>query len=235
MRLLVHHVIRFVLRVPGMLVRMLLVVVGASLVLYLTAAFGALLLVPDAAEPETGVEIYACDNGVHADLVVPALAAGVDWRTAFRPEAFTGPVGTYDHVNLGWGSRDFYINTPTWSDFDIATAAKAVLWDETVIHVAFRPRPTAAEDCRRWRVRPTDYERIAAFIRGSLRLSQGLPVRAGPGYGERDAFFVANGQYTAIETCNQWTGEALRLVGAPVAPWTPFSFLVLWNMPMIPG
>jgi uncharacterized protein (TIGR02117 family) len=216
-----------------MLMRILLVAVGASLLIYLGAAFGALLLAPNATETEAGVEVYACDNGVHADLVVPVVAAGVDWRAAFRPEAFAGPVESYDHINIGWGSRDFYINTPTWSDFDITSAVEAVLWDETVLHVAFRPRPTAAEDCRRWRVRQTDYERITAFILDSLRLSQGLPVKAGPGYGDRDAFFVANGQYTIIDTCNQWTGEALRLAGAPVAPWTPFSFLVLWNMPMI--
>ena len=61
----------------------------------------------------------------------------------------------------------------------------------------------------------------------------GRPVKAGPGYGVRDAFFLANGRYTIIDTCNQWTGQALRAGGAPVAPWTPFSFLVLWNLPMI--
>jgi uncharacterized protein (TIGR02117 family) len=228
---MIDRIVRFVLHVPGMLMRILLVTVGASLLLYLTAAFGALLFTPDATEAEEGVDIYACDNGVHTDLVVPVVAAGVDWHAAFRPEAFAGPVDTYDHINIGWGSRDFYINTPTWSDVDIGMAVKSVLWDETVLHVAFRARPTAAENCRRWRASQTDYERITAFIRDSLRLSQGLPVKAAPGYGARDAFFVANGQYTIIDTCNQWTGEALRLAGAPVAPWTPFSFLVLWNMP----
>ncbi len=70
----------------------------------------------------------------------------------------------------------------------------------------------------------------------SLRLSGELSPVHGPvakGYGPRDAFFAANGQYTILETCNQWTGRALRLAGAPVAPWTPFSFLVTWNLPMI--
>jgi hypothetical protein len=53
------------------------------------------------------------------------------------------------------------------------------------------------------------------------------------GYGPRDIFYAANGRYTAIDTCNQWTGQALRAGGAPVAAWTPFSFLVLWNLPTI--
>lgn len=224
---------RFVLHVPGMLVRMLLVVVGASLLLYLVAAFGALLFVPDAAEAETGVEIYACDNGVHADLVLPVEAAGVDWRAVFLPQNFTGSVEGLTHLNLGWGSRDFYINTPTWADVKVSRAVKSVLWDDTVIRADYRLQPTLGEDCAEWRIDDATYQRLAAHVLESLRLSQDLPVRAGPGYGERDAFFVANGEYTIIDTCNQWTGEALRLAGAPVAPWTPFSFLVLWNMPMI--
>ena len=205
----------------------------AALALYTAAAFGALLLVPGASEPEEGVLIYACDNGVHTDLIVPVAADGTDWRALFGQAAFIAPVEAYDHIGLGWGSRDFYINTPTWADVDVATAVKSVLWDETVLHVEYRPRPVAAENCRAWRTDPASYERIAGFIRETLRLSGERPVQASPGYGARDVFFVANGSYTILETCNQWTGRALRLAGAPVAPWTPYSFLVTWNLPMI--
>jgi uncharacterized protein (TIGR02117 family) len=224
------------LRTMRLLIRTILIFVClpfVALALYTAAAFGALLLVPEAAEPEEGVLVYACDNGVHTDLIVPAVAAGTDWRVLFGQQAFIAPIEAYDHIGFGWGSRDFYINTPTWADLDIATAVKSVLWDETVLHVAYRPRPVAGENCRPWRADPASYARIAGFIRETLRLSGERPVQAAPGYGARDAFFVANGQYTILETCNQWTGRALRLAGAPVAPWTPFSFLVTWNLPMI--
>lgn len=224
------------LRIMRFLIRALLILLGlpvVALAAYAAAAFGALLLVPEASKPEQGILVYACDNGVHTDLIVPVVAAGTDWRVLFGQEAFIAPLEAYDHIGLGWGSRDFYINTPTWADVDIATAVKSVLWDETVLHVEYRPRPVTAENCRPWRADPASYERIAGFIRDSLRLSGERPVQAAPGYGARDAFFVANGQYTILETCNQWTGRALRLGGAPVAPWTPFSFLVTWNLPMI--
>lgn len=204
-----------------------------ALAVYTAAAFGALLFVPDASEPEDGVLLYACDNGVHTDLIVPAVADGADWRALFGQAAFMAPVEAYDHIGFGWGSRDFYINTPTWADLDIATALKSVLWDETVLHVEYLPEPVDRENCRPWRADPASYARIAGFIRGTLRLSGERPVQAAPGYGARDAFFVADGQYTILETCNQWTGRALSLAGAPVAPWTPYSFLVTWNLPMI--
>ena len=221
---------RFLLRVVLVLIAIPLVALGV----YTVAAFAALLLTPDASQPDDGVTIYACDNGVHTDLVVPVRAPGAeDWRTLFTPDAFTGPVTLFDHLSIGWGSRDFYINTPTWADVDIATAIQSVLWDETVLHVEYRPSPSAAENCRGWRADEEAYGQIAGFIRESLRMSQGRPVQAAPGYGARDAFYVANGRYTILQTCNQWTAHALRLAGAPVAPWTPYSFLVLWNMPMI--
>ena len=158
----------------------------------------------------------------------------MDWRTTFTPDAFAGPVDSFDHIGLGWGGRDFYLNTPTWADVEIGTAIKSVLWDETVLRVDYRPAPTcSAEDCREWLVDDAAYLRVAAYVRDTLRLSQDRSVQAGPGYGGRDTFYVANGRYTIIDTCNQWSGRALRLAGAPVAPWTPFSFLVLWHLPAI--
>src|SRR5687768_4259800 len=116
------------LGVMRFLIRAILILIClpfVALALYTAAAFGALLLVPEASEPEDGVLLYACDNGVHTDLIVPVAAAGADWRTLFGQAAFIAPVEAYDHVGLGWGSRDFYVNTPTWADLDIATAVKS--------------------------------------------------------------------------------------------------------------
>ncbi len=205
---------------------------GAPLA-YTLAAFAALLLTPRAEMPATGVTIYACDNGVHTDLILPVAAAGIDWRQHFPPRAFTGPVEGFDHVGLGWGSRDFYLNTPTWAEFDIRRAIRSLLWDETVVRADYRPEPRPGEACAQWRVDPETYRRMAGFVSDSLRRNEGRPLQVAAGYGSRDAFFAAEGRYTIIDTCNQWTGQALRLAGAPVAPWVPFSFLVLWHLPAV--
>lgn len=209
------------------------ILIGLPL-LYVTIALALSVMVRSRPLPDRGIAIYACDNGVHADLVLPVTAGGIDWRATFAPEAFTGAVDALGHIGFGWGGRDFYLNTPTWADVKPGIAIKSVLWDETVLRVDYRPAPSRGEDCREWRVDDAAYLRIAAHIQATLRLSQVRPVQAGPGYGDHDAFYIANGRYTITETCNQWTGRALRLGGAPVAPWTPFSFLVLWNLPTIP-
>jgi uncharacterized protein (TIGR02117 family) len=202
--------------------------------IYIGVAFGYAVLTPRLALPEgTGIAIYACDNGIHTDLVLPIAAAGIDWRQLLRAPVDAAALAP-SHVSLGWGSRDFYINTPTWADVRPLTALKALVWDETVLHVEYRSQPAPPDACGVWVVGSADYERIAAFVRSSLRdWPSRDPAPVAPGYGPRDAFFAANGRYTAIDTCNQWTGQALRAGGAPVAPWTPFSFLVLWNLPTI--
>lgn len=200
--------------------------------IYLAVAFGYAILTPRLElSAGKGITIYACDNGVHTDLVLPVSAGHVDWRQLLHPEEDVGEIA-WSHVSFGWGSEDFYVSTPTWADVRPMTALKALLWDETVLHVEYRWQPAAGAKCGVWVVGSEDYGRIAAFVRSSLRgWPAERPTLVAAGYGPRDAFFAANGTYTAIETCNQWTARALRTGGAPVAPWAPFSFLVLWNMP----
>ena len=53
------------------------------------------------------VRIFACDNGVHADLVLPVAAAGWDWGSVFPARHFRESLAGLDHVSIGWGSRDF--------------------------------------------------------------------------------------------------------------------------------
>ena len=186
-------------------------------VLYLGVAFGLSMATSRAPLPTEGVLIFACDNGVHTDLVMPINAGGIDWRTSFPQQHFTALIDERGYINVGWGSRDFYLNTPTWADVEFGRAMKALAWDETVIRVDYRYQPQPGEACALWRVDADSYRRIAAFVTESLPLSLGQAIKAAPGYGDHDAFFIANGRYSPIETCNQWTGRALRAGDAPVA------------------
>ena len=49
--------------------------------LYLLAAVAGALIPVNAswAEPDEGITIYLADNGVHADLILPANTQGLDW------------------------------------------------------------------------------------------------------------------------------------------------------------
>ena len=82
-----------------------------------------------------------------------------------------------------------------------------------------------------------EYRRLVAYIRaGFLTDAQGrtIPV-AGRGYGPTDAFYEANGTYSALHTCNEWTGGALRAAGVRTGLWTPLSASIMWRLDAPPS
>lgn len=174
--------------------------------------------------PDEGVVIWVESNGVHTGLVMPKVAAGVDWRPFAPAGDLRDPrYAAHGHVAVGWGDHDFYLGTPTWADVrpGIVLAA-AIGSDRTLLHVEHVPPPAAGADVRRVVLRPAEYRRLAAFIRASLRSR-----RRWPGYAGNDAFYEARGRYSAVGTCNEWTGAALRSAGVRVGRWTPFPVTVM--------
>ena len=175
--------------------------------------------------PAEGVAIYIESNGIHTGLVLPKVAAGIDWRLRvpgadLRDSRYSG----YDHVVFGWGERAFYLETPTWADVKARTILAAAIGSErTLMHVEHVPRPRTEEDVRAIVLRPAEYRALARFIAASF----GPPAAALPGYGRSDAFYEAHGRYDAVRTCNAWTGRALAQAGVRVGAWTPFPPTVM--------
>lgn len=181
--------------------------------------------------PETGVRIYVESNGIHTGLVVPMVAEGVDWRDLLKPEDVRDPrYAGYSHVLIGWGERTFYLETPTWGDVRFKTVAAAAIGsDRTVMHVDHVPEPRlgADDDIRVITLRPEEYRRLAEYIRGSFSSDRRERPAHQYGYDVYDVFYTARGHYSAITTCNTWTGDALRHAGVRIGAWTPFPVTVL--------
>lgn len=175
--------------------------------------------------PAAGVTVYVESNGVHTGIVVPKVAAGIDWRRLLRGDALADPrFAGYDHVAIGWGERAFYLETPTWSDIRPLTVLRAAFGsDRTVMHVEHLPRPRTGADVRAVTLRPDEYRRLVMFLRRGFA----DPAAHVRGYNRNDAFYDARGRYSAIHTCNSWTGEALRSAGARIGWWTPFPWSVM--------
>ena len=176
-------------------------------------------------QPAEGVHIFVEDNGIHTGIVMPVSAAGVDWRGTFPASDLADPrYAGFDHVAVGWGDRAFYVETPSWSDVSpIVVLRAAVGSSRTVLHVEHVPAPSVGKAVREIILTPDQYRRLAAFTRGTL--GSGGAVAAG--YGPDDVFYDARGTYSAITTCNEWTGRALRHAGVRVGAWTPFPVTVM--------
>jgi uncharacterized protein (TIGR02117 family) len=201
--------------------------------------FGALVgaLIPMNAEwqePDRGITIYVADNGVHADLVLPANAQGLDWRPLVPQSDFTNVPAGAQWIAFGAGERRVYLETPTWGDLSVKTAAVALTGGEQVMHVQWVHDPTYA--AREIRLTPEQYRRLWASIRAGFELDgNGKPIRIDhPGYGFGDRFYRGVGKANAIHTCNQWAAGRLRLAGVKAPLWSPFVQGLVWRY-RVPG
>lgn len=176
-------------------------------------------------QPAEGIRIFIEDNGIHTGIVMPVAAAGVDWRGSFPAGDLADPrYAAFDHIAVGWGDRSFYVETPTWGDISPAIVLRAAIGSSrTVLHVEHVPAPPTGKAVRAIMLTPDQYRRLAAFVRESL----GPGGKVASGYGSDDAFYDARGRYSAVTTCNEWTGRALRHAGVRVGRWTPFPITVM--------
>jgi uncharacterized protein (TIGR02117 family) len=182
---------------------------------------------------EGGVVIYVRSNGVHTDLVMPKVNAEADWRPFANPAHVRDPRwGRADHVAMGYGGRDFYLNTPTWGELRLTVALRSMFGgDSTLVHVEHVDRPQPTDWQRPIRLSSDQYRRLAAYVRSSFRLDgDGAPVHVPGGYTDADTFYEGNGGFSMLYNCNAWTGAALRFAGVRMGLWTPFEQSVMWRL-----
>lgn len=182
-------------------------------------------------EPAQGVLVFVRTNGVHADVVLPARAAGVDWYDLLPPEHVRNPALAGGWVGIGWGQREFYLETERWADLTARNAVRALLGGGALMHVGHLPQPSASALHRPLRISPDAYRRMAeAVARSFERDLQGRPVPlVGEGYADNDVFYEARGTYHAFRTSNQWTADMLAHAGVRVGIWTPFEQSIMWR------
>ena len=198
---------------------------------YLAAALiGSLIPVNrDWAEPKDGVTIYLADNGIHADLILPVRAGGLDWEEYLsRADVRSAPPGA-EWIAFGAGERRVYLDTPTWWDLTPRTVWAALAGGIRVMHISWVADPTYS--ARAIRLRPHEYRRLWAAIRAEFdRDSSGFPKRIDhPGYGPTDAFYDGLGKASAINTCNTWAADRLRIAGVKTSLWSPFVKGLVWR------
>jgi uncharacterized protein (TIGR02117 family) len=211
----------------GRLITAVLVVPAAYL---LVALIGSLVPVNSGwSEVKAGTTVYIADNGIHADLVMPVSAQGLDWEPFVPKSDFDAPDPAARWIAFGSGEERVYLNTPTWWDITPRTIWSALTGGRRVMHVEYVSDPRYA--VREIRLRPEEYRRLWAAIRADFALDgRGRPLRlAHPGYGPSDAFYRAVGKESAVRTCNSWVARWLRLAGVKTSAWPPFVQGLVWR------
>ena len=179
-------------------------------------------------EPEQGVTIYVETNGFHTGLILPAQAEGIDWHALFPPDDSPNPPLLSNHVAIGWGQRDFYLDTQYWSDLKLSTVLISIIGsDDTLMHIYHLRDPQPGKYARELRISYDAYRKLASDIRRSVFVPESGPLAPIKGYGSNDVFYRAVGDYTLIRTCNSWTGDRLRNIGVRIGAWTPTEHSVM--------
>ena len=182
------------------------------------------------------VRIFVRSNEIHTDIVMPTVheELGIDWRRRFPPRHFAASVADAPYVAVGWGSRRFFLETPTWAEFRVSTAAGALFWpSESVLHVEYLSASAPDYLPQEVLITTEQYRELVQFVDSSIaRRDDECGVTASDvTYGTSDRFYVSAGRYHCFNTCNQWTGRGLASAGVPVGIWTPLKPQVLCWLP----
>ncbi len=169
--------------------------------------------------------IFISSNGIHLDIIVPKKNLG---------ENFIADLQVQDgvkYISFGWGDKEFYINTATWSDLTFSTAFKALfLNSETAMHVIFYKRPFV-----KWKkidLCKVQVEKLNSFIENTFKKNKDkkfIRIEV-PGYSENDYFFEARGSFSFYRTCNVWVNEALKKAEVKTSIWSPFVYGILYHI-----
>ncbi|MEO8243298.1 MAG: TIGR02117 family protein [bacterium] len=206
------------------MLRGLTVLISLPIAYFLAALAGAVL--PGGhAQIDGGplVRIGLLRGPIHYDLVLPLTP---ETRARFGFAAVQGvPILNPGARNLvvGWGSRAFYTTTGTYADLRLATIWHAITGDAATLHLDVTGDLTGIDnllwlDLSQTQRTALEQAVTATFSRDPLGQPQPLPV---PPYGNTDAFYAAQGHFSALHTCNVWIGEMLRQSGLDFGQWTP--------------
>ncbi|WP_196892960.1 DUF2459 domain-containing protein [Aureivirga marina] len=165
--------------------------------------------------------IYLATNGVHLDIVLPVSEMNSTLKNGLH---FSN---NSKYIAFGWGDKDFYLNTPSWSDLTFKNAMKALFYkSETLMHLTEFYRQES--DWVKIAVSDVELKKMNTYLENAFQIENDKKVLLlNEGYGYDDQFYKANGSYSCFKTCNSWVNNAFKYVGLKHSLWTPYSFRLI--------
>ncbi|MRX34124.1 TIGR02117 family protein [Aminobacter sp. MDW-2] len=167
--------------------------------------------------------ILVFTNPIHTDIAVPIDDAVLQKFGFLLDAGIQADLPAARYLVFGWGSKAFYIGTPTWSELKPGPVFAALTLDNSVMHVDLAgdvdlPQPAV----QRFELGEAGFAAMLDFIERSFVRDEGAVQRIfGVAYGEYDGFFDAHGKFNALAGCNTWTAAALREAGLTTGWWNP--------------
>ncbi len=214
----------------------LLILLGVPLLL-LGSAYLVMLFPVNAsyAPHKQGIAIYIYASNIHSDIILPLTTDHQDWRKVFTVPDDDRLSADTAYISIGWGDKNFYLNTPAWSDLKLSTAISALFWptDSALRVDLLTAAPEVSNKMRRLYINDIQYKSLTAYILNTTaRTTDGKAIRiAHQGYGLRDAFYTSPDRYHLFNTCNDWVNGGLKVMGVKTPAWSPLPQNLLYHLP----
>lgn len=176
--------------------------------------------------------ILVLANPIHTDIAIPIRQDLLERFDFLGAEGLPVDLPQARYLVFGWGSRAFYLNTPTWSELRPGPVLRALTLDSSVIHVSLAGTISEENpDVAGFDLTEAGFERLLAFVEHGFQQQERSPAKIeGASYGDYDLFFEANGSFNALAGCNTWTAGALRAAGIRTGWWTPLPSTLFYSL-----
>lgn len=166
--------------------------------------------------------VYIAGDWMHTNFIVPAQTPIFDWnqRLNLSQPSASPP---YAYLQMGWGDRIFYIETPAWDQVNLASALRSVLRQNSAAmfvkgHSTVPQIPNETLKCVR--LGQTDFLALMNFLDRSFeQTAQGDRILLKGTELSQGKFFAATGKYSLLRTCNSWTADGLRAANVNTPVW----------------
>jgi uncharacterized protein (TIGR02117 family) len=174
--------------------------------------------------------VYLMKSGIHMDFLLPICNEIKDWQEEFPISNTLSKDSTYKKIAIGWGSKDFYMNTPTWDDLTLKIFLISNFGlGSSAIHVKYYT-DTLPKDSKiaSLKLSANQYKKLVKYIENSLKRSgttkSSFILPKNPKVlSNNDAYYDAGQTYSLLFTCNSWINNGLKTSGQKACLWTPYS------------
>lgn len=169
-------------------------------------------------------KIYILYNKMHSDIVLNIE----DINKELKRKMVSFTKNKIGYISFGWGDKETYLNTPTWSDLSIKTSFKALFINTpSLIHISYIYNIDRYQKIKKIDISENQLKEIEMGILKSFDLKKNKKYK---GYGDNDLFYPSMYSYNLFNTCNTWTGDRLRESNISVSYWTPLSFNIIKSL-----
>lgn len=174
-------------------------------------------------QSEARHRILVLMNPIHTDIAIPLEPEVIEAFAFLRGQGQPIDAPGARYLVIGWGGRDFYTKTPTWSDLKLVPLLRGLTLDRAVMHVDVagdipEPHPEVVG----FDVGNDRFAAMLSRIQASFTRNASGPVPIpGVSYGQYDAFYEGEGNFSAILGCNTWSASVLRAGGLRTGWWNP--------------